>query len=538
MKINTKNLFEKLSFKAVIIGIIHFIITLLLDHVFFQGEEKIHFVRYFGAKTLTLGILLFLWQFIFYLNREIKKGNRKLQDFLKFFCIYFVFSMIFLLLLWPGVWRWDEFDILRNAKSFSPFFWQHWLTSLFYILSLCIIPCPGGIIIIQIFLISLIIGKIMAELNTVVKSKWTYSLYIPFLLPAIITNNLYPMRIVLCSYLELLFLCLVTFSFIQKRTPSNKKLILWGTLIGVIAAWRSEAIIYVILGPAIVFILLYKKIKLKSFLSLFTSAALTMLSIMFVQNLGKREDDYFITGIMEQLHAVVSTDFNSDTPEEDLKVIDKVLDIEMLKNSSGGAAFWDGGKRDYTKEDFKNFKKVSFKLLFRNIPAVLANRLDIFIRTNGMVPNEKTALGYSADIYSYAEKDFVNESYWRKSKEFAENYRFNLPIDIKLRSNLLKTLECKKLENSKLTTTWTSVFYNCIPCMIILLAVFLYGIIRRKKLWILISVIPIIKMFLIFITAPINAFMYYLPVYIVGLSLGVICLLVNLKEKGRFLSNE
>lgn len=536
IQINTKNLSKKLSFKAVIIGIVHFIITLLLDHVFFQGEEKIHFLRYFGAKALTLVILIFLWHFIFNLSKEIKNGNRKLQDFLKFFCIYFAFSMIILLLLWPGVWRWDEFDILRNAKSFSPFFWQHWLTSLFYILSLCIIPCPGGIIIVQIFLISLIIGKIMAELNAVIKSKWTYAFYIPFLLPAIITNNLYPMRIVLCSYLELLFLCLVTFSFIKKQTPSNKKLILWGTLIGVVAAWRSEAIIYVVLGPALVFILLYKKVKLKALLSLFMSAALTMLSISFVQKLGKREDDYFITGIMEQLHAVVSTNFSSDSPEEDLKVIDKVLDVEMLKNFSGGSAFWDGGKRDYIKEDFENFKKVSFKLFLKNIPVVLANRLDLFIRTNGMVPNEKTTLGCSPDIYSYAEKDFVNESYWRKSKEFAENYKFNVPINVSLRSGLLKILECKKLEDSKLTTIWTPVFYNCIPCAIMLFSVFLYGIIRRKKLWILISVIPIIKMFLIFITAPINAFMYYLPVYVVGLSLGVICLLVNLKE--RVLPNE
>ena len=109
-----------------------------------------------------------------------------------------------LLAVWPGIWRTDEFGVLGNVISLQIYWWQHFLTSIFYILSLMLIPNPVGVIIVQIILVSMGFGYLAELFEYRTGKKWSgFLLLLPFCIPSVIMFQLYPMRITLYSILEL-----------------------------------------------------------------------------------------------------------------------------------------------------------------------------------------------------------------------------------------------------------------------------------------------------------------------------------------------
>ena len=288
-----KKIWEKLNKYAVFIACIHFFMSFFTDRLIFtyslwdfsDGTAIIKTIFAWGSKAVFLLFLLLFWQFVFYF---VKKADR---DFVKYSCIYLGIMCLLLLLVWPGIWRMDEFGILFEARNTFPVFWQHYLTSIFYVLSLMLIPVPAGVILVQNVCISLIVGWLLFRIKTVFfknrQSKMIYVMYVPFLLLPVLDSNLYPMRMSLYAYLELLVLAEFVFSSIEKQI-SHKKIIALAILTAIVINWRTEAIYYLIALPVCFLVLFWNTTdeKIKSKFIIYTVVA--SISLMVPQKAGEK----------------------------------------------------------------------------------------------------------------------------------------------------------------------------------------------------------------------------------------------------------
>lgn len=151
-------------------------------------------------------------------------------------------NLIFLLLIWPGNWINDELGVLENAKSFEYYSWQNYLTVVFFSLCVMTIPSAIAIPIIQIIFISYAFAYFVNYISEIVKTKWVWLLYLVLLLPPVIYNNLYPLRITMYTYIELIFLTWLYKKYKEKDLFDIKTVAISAIMIFILAFWRSEGI--------------------------------------------------------------------------------------------------------------------------------------------------------------------------------------------------------------------------------------------------------------------------------------------------------
>jgi len=514
---------KKINIPFLFVASVHIFYSFLTDTIAYTADGFYKNTFYWLAKVFAIASVIIFWQMVAAIQANIK--NKDLRRFLRFFGIYFGIMLFFLLLTWPGIWRWDDIKVLFSVTNVEFLFLQHWLTGFYYMICLCIFPFPGGILLIQIFLISLAVGFIMYKLGFYVKSSRVYFFYIPMLLPAIVSNNLYPLRLPLYSFIELFLFAHIFFKYRDKSKIKSSDIAVWAVLTALVSTWRSEGIIYLLVIPVLLLILFKKNITWRPLISLVLAATVISGSIMLMQRSGGQDDSYFITGIMQPLHGVLSTDFKSDSKEEDLKNIDKVLNIDLLANISGGAAYW-AKDRQYTQEEFEIFKSTAYRLMITNIPAILLDRANIFYKTNGFNSTVETFLGYSPQLFNYTKSG----NYLETSNRF-KTFFLNHPPSITVRSVVVSLLDFRNPENYREHFVLFPVFYNaCIPIGLLFLLM-VFAIIKKQKEFVFIPLAVFGKTIITFLTAPDPLFMYYLPVYIVSFAFVTIALLTKFKEK-------
>ena len=242
-----KNVIQKINRKAVVVALAHFLVSLFSDRIIFRYavfdfsdlRMTLKSIETIGVKLCFLLLLLFLWQGIF---RLVKKADAM---FKRLALGYFLINMLLLLFIWPGIWRMDEFGILSGAVNLIPKFWQNYLTSVFYIFSLMLIPIPAGVVICQTAIISLLAAHVLSQIlqewkakkrivdnfsemtpktvektldnpngqvdgvmkkNAELLSKNSLLLLIPLVMLPTLDSNLYPMRMNIWAFLELTLL--------------------------------------------------------------------------------------------------------------------------------------------------------------------------------------------------------------------------------------------------------------------------------------------------------------------------------------------
>ena len=107
------------------VAVVHWLISLLTDTLIITCESP---VVYGIWKVLFLLFVLVLYQVVGNLVHEFRFGNKAVRKILQLSGIYFLVMLVFLLLTWPGIWRVDEFGILRTAQELSLHFWLHFLS--------------------------------------------------------------------------------------------------------------------------------------------------------------------------------------------------------------------------------------------------------------------------------------------------------------------------------------------------------------------------------------------------------------------------
>ncbi len=147
-----------------VVSFVHFVLSFWTDRFYFDygltsGANELF--RVLAFKGLFFAVLLVIWYQIFALATRIseKKAN---MTWLKCTAGYLIILLLFNAAVWPGLWEWDEYYVLNSATGLHIHVWQSLLSNVLYIISMMLIPFPTGVIIVQIIIVSIIVGYVLS----------------------------------------------------------------------------------------------------------------------------------------------------------------------------------------------------------------------------------------------------------------------------------------------------------------------------------------------------------------------------------------
>lgn len=496
---------------AVFISLIQTILSFFTDRFVFEQDAR-NGLKYLFFKALFFFVIFIAWYFIidFFKKLFIEK-KKEFIIYLALFLFFLLFYSIFLVLIYPGNWMFDDIGMLLAATTnlgLNPL--QHILTSVFYILALMVFPIPASVIIIQYAVISAIIAYFIGTLYNRHGYRYLW-VGILFILPPVIIHALYPLRLCIFAFLELLFFFILNEN---KKIAGIKTLTLIIVLNILLAAWRTECIFFILFIPIY---LIYKKYRLK------TTAVLTILVITIpliinsMNNYCRDEKDeigYDVTGIVRPFHALLLEDYEKNNGKLVEKVKD-LIDIETaVQYGDGESALWsnvyDGVD---TKEKFKRMTDVYFELIKKYPIVLFKERCEVLSVTQNVLDRN----GNIRNIVASGNIDFKNSL--SSFPNFSNNNISLNPLNMDLRAKVLFFLYSKG-ENKIIgnMVRWT---YNLILPIILLILLLIYSIIKKDRVLMISILFLLAQTGAVFVTAPAPLFMYYLPIYICAYGLSV-----------------
>ena len=533
----------KLEKKALGMSIYLFIVSFFTERLWFNSNYlNIHNAVYIITKILLLFVLVIFGQALYKIFFLILNRDENTIFFVKIFFTYFVILITILLLIWPGIWRWDEFWMIDGSKWFYVAAAQNFLMSFFYICCLSILPFPAGIIIIQIILISSMVAYFVTNIyKWIIKDKKIAAFtIIPFLFFPVIDSTLYPLRCTLYAFVELTFLSMILFKTIELQKMQEKKVskifdlfyIIFSIILAVV---RTEGKYYIILAPMlyICFFKMHTKISRK----LTIVCVILIFSILgnnYQNNIMQEQigDRNTLVSTFNYLEYILKDDELKDKEREQLNVINKVVQIDVLEEY-GPNSVWDSTKMlirkdEYSRQDYSNFIKAYAKLVFKHPIEFMKVQVPIFFKANAI------SLDYQNQFIKETENLYDEDSQYYTQDIvmlFKENY-FSSSMFSSVRKSVIQILEFK---SSIFSNTPLEIFrilgYNSIFAILFLIVFFIWTIKKKMFKLAILIIVPLIKLPLIVATAPDSFFMYYFSIYLIGQCTMFVILIKNICNK-------
>ena len=506
-----------------LLACLHFLLSFFTDRLIFlyvtwdfsDLKQTIKTILTCGCKVVFFLLLLLLWHGLWWFVKKADAGFRR------YTLIYFGINLLLLVLTWPGIWRMDEFGILSNAIRLQPVFWQNYLTSVFYIFSLMLIPTPAGVILVQIAVNSLITGWVIRQVTgrgQKENQKLAALCYLPFLFLPVLDSNLYPMRMSVYAFLELLLFFLL---YEEKEKPFRTAF-MWklAALGAVVTVWRTEAVYYIVALPVVIVALFYRSWTKKEKQGAILCYLFLTLFLFVPQQLGNRltsGNEYDLTSVVLPLVPLVEEAAQHEDAGELLLGIDKVICVQTAlegakEHKSGISLYWsrrDDFVREYTDADYQVFKQAYYRLILKYPAVFLKERWDCFIHSTDLLEN-------TTELFT---KDGV------PNYDTFRTYFGAKPASDPLRTEVISLLEWRNHQEYPSKKAGYGVIY-CALLPIVILTVACLVLAGRKE-WgkALLPATVLAKVPLIFLTAPSRLFMYYYSVYLIGYVLLVVGIL-------------
>jgi hypothetical protein len=418
------------------------------------------------------------------------------------------------LVLYPGLWHYDEFSVLDAAKSFAPYYWQHYFTVVFHSLCLYLVPTGAGIALIQALATAATVGYLVSGVRALlVHKRLAWLLVLPFLLFPAVYEVYHPLRMTMYSVVVLLLLGRLTLLFAGPRPTSAlpRTFVEFSLLITLAAFWRTEGIFYLALLPVVAVRLgLVRSARGRSIPAVAALlAGLAVVGAGAAETVRTAQPGYQLTALYNPLSIMLSEHLTGGDVAKDTALIDQVLDVDhmrMYASYSDIPGYWAPGavRPDY-QQHMGSFYRGAVDLIAHNPRAFLAARVHTFLATNstdGNVPYVPTG-----EIFSDAQHSaFV--------AHFQQDNRAAAPIDFPLRSSVARTLLVMAPDGEGLALrpfVWT-----VIPTLAALCLLFVLRVARRNWRQVLPPAVLLLHAGIVFLSTPTYYFMYWLPVYIVG----------------------
>jgi hypothetical protein len=497
----------------------------LSEAIFFDAltpGSKEHILSLFlkiGFAATLYGVVYFIAHFV---SKLLQRSAFHWQ-WLKFFAIYFGINLLLFIVIFPGHFVSDEFNILNDAQTYNLQTWQHIITYLYYVYSLYLFPSAPILVLVQFTIISLIVGFVLAKLRDLLprRKNLVYLLFIPLLLPPILLNNFYPLRTPLYGFLELL----VVFNFIVlllgKATLRPFAWVLgFSSLIAIIGFWRSEGIYLLLLLPVVI----YKSglITKNNFRRLqpWAFALLALLPVAISATLTRATSDpaYSLTATASPLSLFLNNETIVKENAEEFETVGKVLNLETLRETADYTeirSFWGLSQYEpvlqpHYEEHLGDYYKAVAVIFAEHPIEFLKAKMKTFLHANALDASKPhvTLSGV------YLNKDIGDDFEDGRIDHFFAQNRWAHPLDAEARQTTIQSL--LMITEKYEPTLARQVVWSAIPVGILLVLAGAYLAWRRHWVWVIGVIIILIQAGITFLTAPASYFMYYVPVYIAG----------------------
>lgn len=514
---------KEIDFPFFTLGVIWFVITFFTDSNLIDFETY-NRINYIISKIIGFVILFVSFQF---LGKVIRKKDEESKKYFKYFLIYFIPLAIILLLIWPGVWYGaDVFGFLKLSHSVTFGTFLHYLTSLFYSVAYILFPVPSGAIILLMIYMSIAVSYIVKNTFDIFKSKWCYLMYVPFFLPVTIFYTLYANRPIMYGITYLLLFSTLIFDRLKEKKLSFKKILVISLLCGIAGNWRSEAIYLILATPLLVFISYKLKLSIKNICKVVLPIFILFIAIKIPQeypnrNLSEVEKTQRNLPIyISSLSYMMPKELKGENIEDNLKKIDKVLDVENMKqypSFTDTVCAWSGTgciRYNYTMEEFKEFQKATGEVLINNFDYFLLTKTLTFIQASRIRNDNFSSLGlYKNDVNTI------------------EGYSTTKPLfGNKVRNFMLAILEGRN-EVGEQSNILYRLSNNLLIPLLFIGVLFIVSIFKKNLLLFLSTGMLIGHTFIVFITAPAAYFMYYYNIFLCGIFIGTFYIIKTLKNK-------
>ncbi len=520
---------------AFLLSTILVILSFFYDPIIFVeqgGAEKVPYYHLWiwFTKLLLFFLLMWFWNYVL---------SKKISD-LKYTIIYLVPILALFLLIYPGVWRWDELIILQNVTYGNIYYWQHWLSSIYYYLCLCLIPIPAGIVIVQSILASFIVGYVISRTYEYL-GKWALLLYIPLFMPFVLDTIYYPMRASICGFLELFLVFEMLITALKHEEITKGKLIGMIIISALISAWRPENILWILVFT--IFLLFVYKYSFKTTCKYMTIGIVLLLSSMTIQSSGlsnsymdfpdnnhlPESELYTLTGFIEPFGELIKIASERGDFSKELATVDECISVKMICDHNGIYAFWNGGMKSLTKEQLSSLEQIYVKLIIAYLPDFFNERWETFIEANG-INSAETMLKTSAHMYDDPES--LPEELRGPYTEFIEDFYCNKPANKELRKEIISALEMKyETDYYSSTTGKAPLMYNCLPSFICVLILGAIAMLFHKWVYAVIILGIILKGAVVFLAAPMSLYMYYFSTQLICSIMVMFCIAALLDTK-------
>ncbi|MBR1391654.1 MAG: acyltransferase [Lachnospiraceae bacterium] len=506
-----------------------FFITLVLLFVcIYQStrffDQSVVFTKkyylYLLVLMLVLGIVVSIGIKILW---GLKECDVKTVFFVKSFTVILIVYVAFLLLTWPGIWRWDEFWILNNAKYLQFNAYQNFLTSIFYILSLMIIPFPTGVIIVEIFLCSAIAAYVctVVNLDGNISKKYYWMIYVPFFLQPAVCSVLYPIRNSIFGFFEIGIYSFVYFKMIKPQRAKVKDLLVFVVVIAILTAWRGETFYYMIMIPLIVLVCLWKtEYRKRIICAMFACAILGSIFIRVQSDLEKNTigNDYKIISMLSFIYQETQLGGIQGDVADD---IEKVISLEVLEKE-GIDAIWteDSGliRKGYSQEDFRCLETGYIRLIITNPVGFVKQQIEYARNANGLGGRFTSPfIEKSYDLYS---EQNLSSTQGETMTTIFLTEEFTWPLSADFRSIIVKILQCVRIETEENNLLFP-LLYNSVPAIFLLIIVLFRETKRKEIYWCGIVLIVLLKTLIVILAAPGGPFMYYFPTWLCGYTIWI-----------------
>lgn len=486
------------------------------------------------VKILYLFVLILLWNTVFKVCEEIKNKNIRYIRGIHFFLIYLGILMIFVVVLWPGTWSWDDANCIIGEHYYSWNPWQHIITAIYHEILLQILPFPGGIILLQNIIIASIVSYVIVILERdynvkVISNKFLdyFIKLLPFFMPPVLMYQFSGYRMGIYIYIEL-FMLIMLIQIVDGKISNWKSLILFSAIVGIIATWRTESLFYIPFIGIAILIFNKKKFTLEKKIGCLCLMVLVFGGISKVQNHMLVNKSYNIVSIMRPCAELVRG-ANKEKDKDLLNDISKVLDLDVIyeNDDSGEKLFWGTNvvKKNYSDNEYRDFLKAFIKLSFEYPQTVIKERWNLFIVASGITGQTTTNIDYS---YHFFDDNNNNTS---SQNMIEQNWLLNKPLSVNLRKHLIHILG---LQIGDKVLFMKLVIWNAIIPLGVLLVTWIVTLSKKKwkEWWILTAIL--IRVPVVILSQPSGWIMYYLSFYLLGY---VVLVYGLLKKKGDMCKN-
>ena len=509
------------------------IVFIVLDVIWSIGNDKAFFywngqynphskVFYCVMKVIYFFFIAGIGYCFFQVTQRPKYYIAVFKEWIRYgWPVLLVYSLL-LVLLWPGNWGavGDEIQVYLSVKNLRVWPDQGIMSSLFMILCLMIYPSPGIICLVQciisVALVGITLKKINYELRCSTCGQIIFSLF--FITPPVLCFLLCPIRVWLYS---VFLIALVENLYVlmklegQSKTEQKRLLCVITILCALVANYRSEGMIFIIVCPLV--IILFSELSLSKFKTVLVQLiflVVVTIALKGLNTLGNGQTLRQHSGLpfVTTLSMVISNEEKySRLDQEDIKNIDAVFDVEVLKEHPSMSAPFDGTRAERTfpeptKEQMSAYMKSAIKIILDNIPVFFECKWE--------------AAKWSMGVYPYCR---TVGTIWTQENIDLWNANTDLPGNVaddfrRYENSTIREYISKIIVSSFHIYSIDSfyIFYAFwLPCLLspIMVAV---NILRKDWKEAFMCAVFSLQLIVVILMAPGRFQMYYLPFYLVG----------------------